>query len=144
MYIINFDYYSRVISDSAERTPDGVGGQVSSPGGRDQGRPARRWRDNGGENVGEVTKKKAETTEIFQDATFNLHKWHSNVAELEDVPQNDQRNNTGQPDTTSQRNSLGRTDRDQRYLVCLGISRKIRWVSLCLKNEAWQPPREEP
>ena len=47
-----------------------------------------------GENV-EVTKKKVETTEIFQDATFNLHKWHSNVAKLEDVPQNDQRDNTG-------------------------------------------------
>ena len=65
--------------------------------------------DNGigeGENV-EVTKKKAEITEIFQDATFNLHKLHSNVAELEDLPQNDQQDNTGQPDRTFAKEKFG-------------------------------------
>ena len=37
----------------------------------------------------EVKLKKATTTEIFAQATFHLHKWHSNVKELEldDVPE---------------------------------------------------------
>ncbi len=37
----------------------------------------------GGPDVGEVAEKKAATTEVFEDATFALHKWHSNREELE-------------------------------------------------------------
>ncbi len=37
----------------------------------------------GGPNVEEVAEKKAATTEVFEDATFALHKWHSNREELE-------------------------------------------------------------
>ena len=51
----------------------------------------------GGENVDEVTEKKLKTTEIFQDATFKLHKWHSNEAELEGMPQDEQANKTDVP-----------------------------------------------
>ncbi len=36
-----------------------------------------------GPNVEEVAEKKAATTEVFEDATFALHKWHSNREELE-------------------------------------------------------------
>ena len=41
-----------------------------------------------GPTTEEVKQKKATTTEIFAQATFHLHKWHSNVKELEldDVP----------------------------------------------------------
>ncbi len=38
----------------------------------------------GGVRVEEVAEKKVKATEIFQDATFRLHKWHSNVRELEE------------------------------------------------------------
>ena len=38
----------------------------------------------GGENVYEVAEKKAKAIEVFEDASFTLHKWHSNVNELED------------------------------------------------------------
>ena len=31
----------------------------------------------------ETKGKKAATIEVFQDATFNVHKWHSNASELE-------------------------------------------------------------
>ena len=37
----------------------------------------------GGPNVEDVAEKKAATTEVFEDATFALHKWHSNREELE-------------------------------------------------------------
>ena len=42
----------------------------------------------------EVKLKKATTTEIFAQATFHLHKWHSNVKELEldDVPKTMRKN----------------------------------------------------
>ena len=44
----------------------------------------------GGPTTEEVKHKKATTTEIFGQATFHLHKWHSNVKELEldDTPEN--------------------------------------------------------
>ena len=37
----------------------------------------------GGGTVEETKEKKAATIEIFEDATFTVHKWHSNVSELE-------------------------------------------------------------
>ena len=38
---------------------------------------------SGGTTVSKAREKKNAVTEIFADATFELHKWHSNVAELE-------------------------------------------------------------
>ena len=38
---------------------------------------------SGGENVDNAGKLKNKATEIFANATFTLHKWHSNVRELE-------------------------------------------------------------
>ena len=40
---------------------------------------------NGGENVKVTAEKKVITTEVFEDASFTIHKWHSNVPELEAV-----------------------------------------------------------
>ena len=37
----------------------------------------------GGGTVQETEEKKAKTTEIFRQATFHLHKWHSNIPKLE-------------------------------------------------------------
>ena len=44
-----------------------------------------------------ATEKKLKTSEIFQDATFKLHKWHSNEAELESMSQDEQANKTDVP-----------------------------------------------
>jgi hypothetical protein len=38
---------------------------------------------SGGATVQEAQTKKSKAKEIFQDARFNLHKWHSNESELE-------------------------------------------------------------
>ena len=37
----------------------------------------------GGATIEETKGKKAATIEVFQDATFTVHKWHSNSSELE-------------------------------------------------------------
>jgi hypothetical protein len=38
---------------------------------------------SGGENEIEAEQLKSKAIEIFSDATFDLHKWHSNVRDLE-------------------------------------------------------------
>ena len=45
---------------------------------------------SGGATIAEVKEKKSRASEIFEDATFRLHKWHSNVKELESPSHNDQ------------------------------------------------------
>ena len=37
----------------------------------------------GGGDVTEVSEKKSKAITVFEDATFHLHKWHSNVESLE-------------------------------------------------------------
>ena len=37
----------------------------------------------GEENVPSVETKRLQSLEVFKDATFNLHKWHSNNSTLE-------------------------------------------------------------
>lgn len=36
----------------------------------------------GGTTIEETKRKKAATIEVFQDATFTVHKWHPNASEL--------------------------------------------------------------
>lgn len=44
----------------------------------------------GGATINEVNEKKNQACEIFEDAGFKLHKWHSNVKELESASTNDE------------------------------------------------------
>ena len=39
----------------------------------------------GGETVEITAEKKVITTEVFKDASFTIHKWHSNAPELEAI-----------------------------------------------------------
>ena len=41
---------------------------------------------SGGATMVEAKDLKQQTITIFEDATFSLHKWHSNASELEEVP----------------------------------------------------------
>ena len=40
---------------------------------------------SGGENMEITAEKKVITTEMFKDASFTIHKWHSNVPDLEAI-----------------------------------------------------------
>ncbi|XP_046863210.1 uncharacterized protein LOC124456953 [Xenia sp. Carnegie-2017] len=70
----------------------------------------------GGTNVGEVLLKKKKTIEIFSDATFKLHKWHSNAAEMEksnnDLPEQD----IDQTNATYAKEQLGTVDTGAKIL----------------------------
>ena len=44
----------------------------------------------GGATIAEVKEKRSWASEIFENATFRLHKWHSNMKELESPSHNDQ------------------------------------------------------
>lgn len=39
----------------------------------------------GGENTEIIEEKKVITTEVFKDASFTIHKWHSNLPDLEAI-----------------------------------------------------------
>ena len=58
----------------------------------------------GGETVKTVATKRSEAVEIFKDETFKLHKWHSNVAALENV---DASKTADEEDIISDAKSLG-------------------------------------
>ena len=38
----------------------------------------------GGQNTSQAQQRKEKAVQIFSDATFQLHKWHSNVKQLEE------------------------------------------------------------
>ena len=65
----------------------------------------------GGSNVEEVAEKKA-TTEVFEDATFALHKWHSNREELE----NDSAKSTSDEGPTYAKQQLGSNSSEAKLL----------------------------
>ena len=66
----------------------------------------------GGSNVEEVAEKKATTTEVFEDATFALHKWHSNREELE----NDNAKSTSDEGPTYAKQQLGSNSSEAKLL----------------------------
>jgi hypothetical protein len=66
----------------------------------------------GGSNVEEVAEKKATTTEVFEDATFALHKWHSNREELE----NDNAKSTSDVGPTYAKQQLGSNSSEAKLL----------------------------
>ena len=68
---------------------------------------------SGGTTVSKAREKKNAATEIFADAAFELHKWHSNVAELEST-EADQA-----ADQTFAKQQLGTTSSEESSLLGL-------------------------
>jgi hypothetical protein len=66
----------------------------------------------GGSNIEEVAEKKATTTEVFEDATFALHKRHSNRKELE----NDNAKSTSDVGPTYAKQQLGSNSSEAKLL----------------------------
>ena len=81
----------------------------------------------GGATVDEVKEKKTESTEIFEDATFRLHKWHSNVESLE-APRDD--NND---ESTFAKQQLG--NRSSTKLLGLGWNKVKDCLSVVKADE---------
>ena len=66
----------------------------------------------GGESVQSVGTKRLRTVEVFEDATFHLHKWHSNDSTLE----NYDRTNQPEEDLTYAKQHLGSNECEAKLL----------------------------
>ena len=75
----------------------------------------------GGARVGDVAEKRVKAIEVIEDATFKLHKWHSNVRELEEP--NNQLSAAEEP----RRNKIARPPMEQvgRYPQCCDQQRDV-------------------
>ena len=79
----------------------------------------------GGATVEHAKEVKQQSIEIFKDATFTLHKWHSNEAELEDHP-----DSPGGEEETFAKQQLGRPEGAQSSLLGLGWDKKSDEMSI--------------
>ena len=61
----------------------------------------------GGTTTDEVREKKTKAVEIFEDATFKLHKWHSNAETLESDERNSKENAIDDDQSTFAKQQLG-------------------------------------
>ena len=66
----------------------------------------------GGESVQSIGTKRLRTVEVFEDATFHLHKWHSNDSTLE----NYDRTNQPEEDLTYAKQHLGSNECEAKLL----------------------------
>jgi hypothetical protein len=83
----------------------------------------------GGATITEVKEKKSQAREIFEDATFKLHKWHSNVKELESPTTNDE-------EITFAKQELG-DEKPQTKLLGLSWDKSKDSLSVTLDHEGY-------
>ena len=70
----------------------------------------------GGTSTEEVREKKIKANEIFEDATFKLHKWHSNVKNLESDEPNSSKSFTDDDQSTFAKRQLGPNHAETKLL----------------------------
>ena len=70
----------------------------------------------GGANAKEVREKQIKAIEVFQDATFRLHKWHSNVEHLENTESNPSKELVDVDQSTFAKRQLGHSQSEKKLL----------------------------
>ena len=90
---------------------------------------------SGGGTIQEAKQKKATATEMFRQAAFHLHKWHSNVAELELTEETE----TGD-DLSYAKQQLGIKPRECR-LLGLKWNKLTDKVGITIPEEVAQPTK---
>ena len=85
---------------------------------------------SGGKTVEEAKKLKTNATEIFNDATFTLHKWHSNEPELEDPSTN------LAAEVTYAKQQLGATRGEESSLLGLPWDKSSDTISIATSESA--------
>ena len=83
----------------------------------------------GGETVEITARKKAAATEVFDNATFTLRKWHSNVQELESP------STTSQEELTYAKEQLGGTSPSEGKLLGFPWNKEEDTISVVLKGD---------
>jgi hypothetical protein len=79
-------------------------------------------------SVQEVREKNEASVEIFKEASFHLHKWQSDVKELEQNEQSDSDDKTtiGQRIVVLQNNNWATNRKQATSLVCNGIKKQTQ------------------
>jgi hypothetical protein len=85
---------------------------------------------SGGATVEEAQEVKQQAIEIFEDATFTLHKWHSNEAELAD-----HLDLSTSEEETFAKQQLGKPDGANSSLLGLGRNKKCDEISISFPEE---------
>ena len=93
---------------------------------------------SGANNVSKAQTLKTNATEIFADAGFPLHKWHSNAAELEDVDSRSESNE----ETTYAKEQLGSAAGECK-LLGLSWNKRDDTISVSFSKEIVKPTKRE-
>ena len=93
---------------------------------------------SGGSNVAKAQDLKDNTTEIFSDVGFDLHKWHSNEPELEDQCTKSENNG----EITFAKEQLGSAG-DQCKLLGLPWNKREDTLSGAFPEEKAKPTKRE-
>ena len=97
----------------------------------------------GGTTTTEVREKKTKAVEIFEDATFKLHKWHSNVETLESDERNSKENAVEDYQSTFAKQQLGPRHAETK-LLGLPWNTKEDTLSVDTVNKNQQQRKEVP
>ena len=93
---------------------------------------------SGRTTVEEAKQLKRNATEIFNGATFTLHKWHSNEPELEDSP------DKSADEVTYAKQQLGTTNGGECSLLGLPWHKSSDTISVVIPCEPTKPTKREP
>jgi hypothetical protein len=93
---------------------------------------------SGASDVGKCQDLKSDATEVFADASFELHKWHSNAPELEDQCANPENSE----DTTYAKEQLGSTTGECK-LLGLAWNKTEDTLSVVFPDEKVKPTKRE-
>ena len=90
---------------------------------------------SGKPTITEAKEFKQGASEIFRDATFTLHKWHSNAPELEEAADN------SADDVTYAKQQLGATQRAESSLLGLQWDKQRDQISVNIPSESATPTK---
>ena len=93
---------------------------------------------SGASDVGKCQDLKSDATEVFTDASFELHKWHSNAPKLEDQCANPENSE----DTTYAKEQLGSTTGECK-LLGLAWNKTEDTLSVVFPDEKVKPTKRE-
>ena len=91
----------------------------------------------GGMNAQVVSEKKTKAIEVFEDATFKLHKWHCNISELEEkgnISRQPATNDNGE-ETTFAKQQLGTNPESEAKLLGLSWDKSQDTLSVTTNKE---------
>ena len=85
------------------------------------------WMMSGGDHSDKLIKFKEESTKIMEGGGFHLHKWHSNLPEIEKCQRTEDKAVSSQASTTYAKLGIGTSPKEQNYWEFLGTKQKVNF-----------------